>query len=412
MEVKKTLRLNLLPLTKSKRKRLREFKEDCLEVARFTASVMLTNDPRSSTNLHHLTYADIRRSTGLHSQVIQDIRRTVWGNRKTIGRVGRISPSFNIPRSGGFSHTGRGNPVFTIAIEPDGRIALPVAMDGAYRRFEGHLKEGWRFSHFKLNGRQIHVCLRKEFEVQEGRNVLGVDIGTQVLSAITIYNPAEDKVLRQLYLGQDLYAHKRNLCIHRSKLQARADKGSRRARRALREFKAREYNLDKTRCYQVAHEIVRLAEEHDATVAIEDLNGLKDSRLNRRANRKVKRTPYHLFKEAIQQVAWQNGIAVRLVDPKNTSKACPRCGHVSRNNRKGQALFHCINCGYEVNADRNASYNIATRAVSMDQVSGGRAAVNRPLRRHEGVVEPSHGLNPTPERKPRTLVREQFTRQV
>jgi IS605 OrfB family transposase len=406
MEVKKTLRLNLLPLTKSKRGRLREFKEGCLEAAKFTASVLVSRRPSSSTMLHHLTYADVRRSTGLHSQVVQDIRRAVWGNRRTIGRVGRMSPSFNVPRSGGFSRTGRGNPVFTIAVESDGRIALPVAMDGAYRRFEGHLEEGWRFSHFRLNGRQIHVCLRREFEIREGRNVLGVDMGTRVLSAITVYNPAEDRILRQLYLGQDLYTHKRNLCIHRSKLQARADKGSRRARRALRGLKDKEYNLDKTRCYQVAHEIVRLAEEHDATVAIEDLNGLKDSRLNRKANRKVKRTPYHLFKEAIRQVAWQNGIAVRLVDPKNTSKTCPKCGHVSRSNRRNQALFHCTNCGHKVNADRNASHNIATRAVSMDQVSGGRAAVNRPLRRHEGVVEPSHGLNPTPERKLRTLVHE------
>ncbi|MFQ5815736.1 MAG: RNA-guided endonuclease InsQ/TnpB family protein [Candidatus Hydrothermarchaeaceae archaeon] len=334
----------------------------------------------------------------LQAQIIQAIRRDIWANRKTISELKNYSPSFNIPRSGSFKFTNRNNPIFSIAF--NGRIALPIKQDHAWHRFQENIKQGWWFTHFRLKAGQIIVSLKKEFQVREGRNILGVDAGTQILSAITIYNPIQGRILRQLYLGRNIYAHKRNLCIRRSKLRAKADRGYRKAQRALRRIKTQEYNYDKTRCYQVAHEIVRLAKEHEATIALENLNGLKDRRLNRETNRKVKRTPYRLFIEAIQRVAWQNGVAVRLVDPKDTSKTCPKCGHISKGNRKRQSFFQCINCGYEVNADRNASLNIALRAVrhltpqaGFDLISRGRDSVNSPLCRHEGVVEPLHGPN-------------------
>ncbi|MBU4265897.1 MAG: transposase [Candidatus Altiarchaeota archaeon] len=34
-------------------------------------------------------------------------------------------------------------------------------------------------------------------------------------------------------------------------------------------------------------------------------------------------------------------------------------GHLNKSNRKDQAHFKCLGCGYEVNADFNASVNIA-----------------------------------------------------
>jgi transposase len=52
------------------------------------------------------------------------------------------------------------------------------------------------------------------------------------------------------------------------------------------------------------------------------------------------------------------GIAVVKVDPRHTSQMCSRCGHQARNNRRSQSLFLCRNCGYCLNADLNASYNI------------------------------------------------------
>ncbi len=51
-----------------------------------------------------------------------------------------------------------------------------------------------------------------------------------------------------------------------------------------------------------------------------------------------------------------------LVDPRNTSRRCNPCGHVSAESRKTQAEFQCVACGHKANADHNASKNIRDRA--------------------------------------------------
>ena len=54
---------------------------------------------------------------------------------------------------------------------------------------------------------------------------------------------------------------------------------------------------------------------------------------------------------------WSGGI-FHQVDPKNTSRTCSECNHVSVENRKTQALFKCTDCGYTANADHVAAINI------------------------------------------------------
>jgi transposase len=64
-----------------------------------------------------------------------------------------------------------------------------------------------------------------------------------------------------------------------------------------------------------------------------------------------------------------DGVTVVKVDPRNTSRHCPRCGHTDRTNRKSQAVFRCVSCGLHGNADYVASINIAARGVA--QLQGG-----------------------------------------
>ena len=52
------------------------------------------------------------------------------------------------------------------------------------------------------------------------------------------------------------------------------------------------------------------------------------------------------------------------VAPQNTSLTCSKCGYVSKQNRKTQAHFKCVQCGYETNADLNAAVNIQNRFLS------------------------------------------------
>ena len=54
---------------------------------------------------------------------------------------------------------------------------------------------------------------------------------------------------------------------------------------------------------------------------------------------------------------WAGGELI-AIPPQYTSQRCSCCGSVSKENRKTQAKFACIVCGYQANADLNAAINI------------------------------------------------------
>jgi transposase len=69
---------------------------------------------------------------------------------------------------------------------------------------------------------------------------------------------------------------------------------------------------------------------------------------------------------------------VEKVSPAHTSQTCSACGHRAPENRKSQAVFRCVACGHQVNADVNAAVNIAAgRAVSARRETPVRASPKR-----------------------------------
>ena len=57
------------------------------------------------------------------------------------------------------------------------------------------------------------------------------------------------------------------------------------------------------------------------------------------------------------KTAWSGGHLV-AVPPQNTSRTCPCCGHVAKENRQTQARFACVVCGFEENADLVGAINV------------------------------------------------------
>ena len=61
---------------------------------------------------------------------------------------------------------------------------------------------------------------------------------------------------------------------------------------------------------------------------------------------------------------WSGGLFV-AVDARNTSRTCPSCGHVAKANRRSQAKFKCVQCGFSANADHVGATNILRRGQAM-----------------------------------------------
>ena len=63
---------------------------------------------------------------------------------------------------------------------------------------------------------------------------------------------------------------------------------------------------------------------------------------------------------------WQGGFLV-AVPAQNTSRTCPCCGHVAKENRQTQANFECVECGYTENADVVGAMNVLARGRAIVQ---------------------------------------------
>ena len=75
-------------------------------------------------------------------------------------------------------------------------------------------------------------------------------------------------------------------------------------------------------------------------------------------NKSILDQGWHEFRRQLEyKQTWRGGMVI-AVPPQNTSRTCPACGLVSRENRKTQSRFTCVQCGFVENADFVAATNI------------------------------------------------------
>ena len=99
------------------------------------------------------------------------------------------------------------------------------------------------------------------------------------------------------------------------------------------------------------------------TIIIEDLVNVKHkSKLHKKLNNKLQRWSYRKTIDKLSRTCEVNGIELVKVSPTYTSQTCSCCGNIDKSSRKLE-IYHCISCGYEIDADINASINILNRGI-------------------------------------------------
>jgi putative transposase len=78
-------------------------------------------------------------------------------------------------------------------------------------------------------------------------------------------------------------------------------------------------------------------------------------------NRNILDAGWGVFLGILAQKAESAARVVIPVDPRNTSRTCPECGHVDGENRDGEK-FQCTACDHRDHADRVGAWNVALRA--------------------------------------------------
>lgn len=189
--------------------------------------------------------------------------------------------------------------------------------------------------------------------------VLGIDLGVT-----NIATDSDGEVYSGRAIKNVRYRHRRL----RNKLQKKGTKGS---RRRLKHLAGQERRFAKHTNHVLSKRIVAKVECTKRAIALEDLTHIRTRIKARRPQRATLHSwAFAQLREFIVYKAALEGVPVHFVNPRNTSRECPSCGHTDKANRKTQASFVCTSCGFAGPADVIAAGNIARRAsVSRPYVS-------------------------------------------
>lgn len=206
-------------------------------------------------------------------------------------------------------------------------------------------------------------------DVPSSGQVIGVDLGLS-RPAVTSHNK---------FFGQRRWREleARYFRLRRA-LQA---KGTRSARRHLRRLKGKQLRLRRDLDHQLSRQIINSVAPGSILV-VENLTNIRTRVKQRKGkpNRHIHGWSFAQLRSFLSYKAEEKGCTVVGVDPRHTSQTCPRCGCVSRHNRRSQSEFRCRDCGYQSNADRVGALNIRAKYLaSVGMPDAGGPPVNRPI---------------------------------
>ena len=238
------------------------------------------------------------------------------------------------------------------------------------------LPEGkWSDSKLKFSKGQWWLCLTIEIEQAEPKTtggIIGVDRGQK--NILVVVDPKTNKTL---YVRGGELNHRR-LCIRQTRAKV-ASVGTRSAHRLLKRLSGREKAVTQNILHIASKQLVAFAESVGAkTIVFENLIGLKQNstKHNKKQHHKQRvrnnRWPYALLEFFVNYKAEFVGIGIDHVSARNTSRGCPKCGHVDKSNRNG-LVFRCVVCGFADNADRVGGLNVSLRSLCQRQAAGERA---------------------------------------
>jgi IS605 OrfB family transposase len=136
------------------------------------------------------------------------------------------------------------------------------------------------------------------------------------------------------------------------------------AKRILKAFSVRERRFIANTNHTIAKRIVAKATDTGRGVAIEELEGIRNrTRFRKKQRDRMSKWAFAELREFIEYKATLAGVKVQPVDPRNTSRRCPGCNHVSEKNRIRREVFLCDECGYFDHADIVGAKNIRSGAL-------------------------------------------------
>lgn len=346
-----TLQIKLLP-THEQAEALLETMERFNNACNFVSNAAFRLKTASQVKLHRETYYTIREQFGLSAQMAVRV-------------IGKVAETYKQDKHTHHVFRPRGAVVYDDRIlswkGPDrvsilslqGRLRIPFVC-GSYqqpqlRRIRGQADLVYRDGMFFL----LQTVDVPEPPTDDVTDYIGVDLG--------IVNIATDSE-GEVHSGGTVNGLRNRHAKLRAKLQS---KGTKSAKRLLKKRRRKEQRFARDVNHQISKRLVAKAKTQRKGIALENLKGIRSRITVRKPQRRTQHSwAFSQLRAFVEYKAKRSGVPVTLVDPRNTSRTCPACGHVSKSNRPNQSTFSCVKCGFSGHADTIAAENIRRAAVS------------------------------------------------
>lgn len=301
-------------------KHRRDFNRE-LSLGKKVAQFAMTTTSWSSAQVKHL---------GLKSMISCQILKKYSRNKsiKSVKNIKLTIPSQGVKREGN-----------TLRI-PCLKLVLPITFPSHFEKVN-QVEVGDIYAY-------ISVAF-KEPVPYESKQVIGVDRNS-TRHIVVASNISTGKVLK---LGKVChYVHQKYKHIRR---------GLQKARKLglLKKIKHRESNIVRNMNHHISKRLVQEVRSTQSVLVLEDLKEIRQTARCRKKQRYTLHSwSFYQLASMIEYKAKKFGVPLAYVEPQYTSQRCSRCGHIDRNNRKGN-LFCCLKCGTVEDAGANAGFNIA-----------------------------------------------------
>jgi len=248
----------------------------------------------------------------------------------------------------------------TLKLDNSKKAVLDRLVSGEYKKSQIQIG-------YNDRKRKWHVIFAYEPEKKEvaldPEKIVGVDLGIKYVFYAAIPGQydrlfADGDCIKKF---RDTIKYRKRAIQKDGKFSNRSGHGRKRMLNPFLKIGEAERRFRDTKYHQYTKQIIDFAVKKGAgTIQLENLDGLKAAKVG---NFVLNDWAIADFHSKLEYKAEEYGIKVVYVNPRYTSQRCSRCGFIDSENREEQAVFKCLKCGFEENADRNAALNIAVKDI-------------------------------------------------
>ena len=341
------------------------YRAGCNEVS----SVVFSRKRLNGRALHELTYRHLRTVCGLRSQMAQSVLKTVVAKYKANRSNGHAwthvrfkKPEYDLVWHRDYSLFPNAERSFTAGLFSlntlQGRIKVPFERKEMDHYFDGSWKFGTAKLVYKKRKWYLHIPMSKEItepKLADIKQVVGIDLGINFLAT-----SFDSQGKTTFYPGRQVKRKRAHYKRLRQQLQKKQTPS---ARRRLKRIGDRETRHMTDLNHKVSKALVR---QHGAGTlfVLEDLTGIRNKTEQVRLKDRYVAVSwaFNQLRRMVEYKAQLAGAVAIAVDPRYTSRQCPKCNHEEKANRdKKRHWFCCKNCGYRSNDDRVAAMNLLAK---------------------------------------------------